>query len=222
MGRTSFARRRSIPAPPWRDGGPEKKSLPVLPGTSPAIVAAIGMQIRTLRHKLELTGPELAAQANISTGLLSKIENGKVETSLETLEALARALNVPITTLLANYDEKRDCAFVPSGGGELISGRGIGKGHRYQLLGNASAGKIAVEPYFITLSDEAKPYTRFRHAGVEFIHILAGRLVYRVADRTYALAPGNSLLFDAADFHGPDELTDPPISFLSIIIYLRG
>ena len=222
MGRTSFARRRSIPAPPCRGGGPEKKPLPVLPGTSPAIVAAIGLQIRTLRHKLELTGPELAAQANISTGLLSKIENGKIETSLETLEALARALNVPITMLLANYDEKRDCSFVPSGGGELIRGRGISKGHRYQLLGHASPGKISVEPYFITLSEEAQPYTRFRHAGVEFIHILAGRLVYRVADKTHALAPGNSLLFDAADFHGPEELTDPPISFLSIIIYPRG
>lgn len=222
MERTSFARRRSIPVPSDGGGTPEGKPQALLPGISPAVVAAIGMEIRTLRHKLELTGPELAMQAKISTGLLSKIENGKIEASLETLEALARALNVPITMLLANYSEKRDCSFVPSSGRELISGRGIRVGHQYQLLGHAGPGKISVEPYFITLSEEAQPYTRFRHAGMEFIHILTGRLVYRIADKTHALAPGDSLLFDATDLHGPEELTDPPISFLSVIIYDRG
>ena len=56
--------------------------------------------MRNLRRKLDLTGAELADQAGLSAGMLSKIENGAVSASIDSLEALARALNVPLTTLL--------------------------------------------------------------------------------------------------------------------------
>ena len=46
-----------------------------------------------------------------------------------------------------------------------------------------------VEPYLITLTEEAKPYTMFQHAGVEFIYMLTGRVLYRHADKAYPLAP---------------------------------
>jgi transcriptional regulator with XRE-family HTH domain len=221
MARTCFARRKSIQTQYRNNRRSETSPETLATGTSFAGIA-IGLKIRELRDKLELTGADLAQQVNISAGLLSKIENGKVEASLATLGALARALNVPITMLLANCGEKRVCTFVPSGGGQLIRGRGIRIGHHYKLLAHICPGKMHVEPYLITLSTKAQPYTRFRHAGVEFIHVLAGRLIYRIADKTYALAPGDSLLFDAADLHGPDQLVDSPITFLSIIIYEPG
>ena len=78
-----------------------------------------------------------------------------------------------------------------------------------------------VEPYLITLTKEAKPYTLFQHAGVEFIYMLTGRVLYRHADKTYPLAPGDSLFFDSAGLHGPEELTELPMTYLSIIIYPR-
>src|SRR5262245_61258210 len=60
-----------------------------------------GSQIRSLRRKLDLTGVELAKQAGLSAGMLSKIENGAVSASIESLEALSRALNVPLTAFFA-------------------------------------------------------------------------------------------------------------------------
>ncbi len=33
------------------------------------------------------------------------------------------------------------------------------------------------------------PYTGFRHAGVEFIYMLSGEVIYRHGDRNYHLAP---------------------------------
>ena len=42
------------------------------------------------------------------------------------------------------------------------------------LLGHGLGGDIVVEPYLITLTEEAAPYTGFRHAGVEFIYMLSG------------------------------------------------
>ncbi|MBM3487882.1 MAG: helix-turn-helix domain-containing protein [Alphaproteobacteria bacterium] len=186
-----------------------------------SVAAAIGAQVRTLRRRLDLTAAELAEEAGLSAGMLSKIENGTVSPSLESLEALARALNVPMTSFFAGYEERRDCSFVRRGQGVAIERRGTKAGHQYQLLGHSIAGDIVVEPYLITLTREAEPYPVFRHAGLEFIYMLTGAVVYRHADRTYALKPGDALFFDAAAPHGPEVLTRLPMTYLSIIVYRR-
>jgi DNA-binding XRE family transcriptional regulator len=182
---------------------------------------SIGRKIRALRQKLQLTGADLATEANISPGMLSKIENGGISPSLSTLQSLAEALNVPMTIFFADYEERRDCSFVKANTGVPIERRGTKAGHHYQLIGHSIAGDIAVEPYLIMLSEDAEPYTLFQHDGVEFIYMLTGRVAYRHADKAYLLEPGDALFFDCQAPHGPETLIEPPISYLSIIIYPR-
>lgn len=54
---------------------------------------AIGAQVRDYRKHAGLTVSELASVADISSGMLSKIENGQISPSLSTLQLLASALN---------------------------------------------------------------------------------------------------------------------------------
>jgi len=181
----------------------------------------IGIEVRRLRKDLDLTVAELGGAAGISTGMLSKIENGSISPSLATLDSLAKALNVPISRLFSEREEQRDCSFVKAGQGVRIERRGTKSGHLYDLLGHSLGGSIGVEPYLITLKTDAVPYTDFRHAGVEYIYMLSGKVRYRHADRTYLMEPGDSLFFDAAARHGPEELIKAPMTYLSIIIYPR-
>jgi mannose-6-phosphate isomerase-like protein (cupin superfamily) len=51
--------------------------------------------------------------------------------------------------------------------------------------------------------------------------MLTGKVLYRHADRSYPLEPGDTLFFDAAAPHGPEELIELPMTYLSIIIYPR-
>lgn len=187
----------------------------------PTLEASIGAEVRRLRKSLDLTVAELGIAAGISAGMLSKIENGAISPSLSTLEALSKALNVPISRLFAETEERRDCSFVKAGSGVRIERRGTKAGHLYDLLGHSLAGEIAVEPYLITLSKNAVPYTNFRHGGVEFIYMLSGKVRYLHSDRSYLMEPGDALFFDAAARHGPEELIDTPMQYLSIIIYPR-
>lgn len=180
------------------------------------------MQVRALRRRADLTVAELAGEAGISTGMLSKIENGQISPSLATLQSLSKALNVPITQLFATFEERRDCSFVRAGQGVIIERRGTKVGHRYSLLGHGLGGPVVVEPYLITLHDEAQPYTGFHHAGTEFIYMLTGEVVYRHGDQTYHLRPGDALMFDSAALHGPERLITKPMTYLSIIVYPRG
>jgi transcriptional regulator with XRE-family HTH domain len=183
--------------------------------------SAIGSEVRRLRKDLDLTVAELSVAAGISTGMLSKIENGSISPSLATLAALAKELNVPISRLFSETEEQRDCSFVKVGQGVRIERRGTKAGHLYDLLGHSLGGTIGVEPYLITLKSDAVPYTEFRHAGVEFIYMVTGKVRYRHADRSYVMEPGDALFFDAAARHGPEELIKTPMTYLSIIIYPR-
>jgi transcriptional regulator with XRE-family HTH domain len=180
---------------------------------------ALGVQVRNLRRHLDLTVADLAGAAQISVGMLSKIENGQISPSLGTLQGLAEALNVPITSLFSTFEEKRSCSLVRANQGVVIDRRGTKVGHRYELLGHTDGTDLVVEPFLITLSEEAIPYTGFQHAGVEFIYMLTGEVVYRHGDRSYHLKRGDSLMFDSNAMHGPEELVKRPMTYLSIIMY---
>jgi transcriptional regulator with XRE-family HTH domain len=184
---------------------------------------SIGREVRAFRSKLGITVADLAAAAKLSSGMLSKIENGLTSPSLNTLQMLSAALGVPVTAFFRRYEERRDAVFVRKGQGLLIERRGTRAGHQYQLLGHTGGvtGRVVVEPYLITLTEESDVFPLFQHAGLEFIHMLEGQVVYRHADRLYPLLPGDSLFFDADAPHGPEELRKLPIRFLSVISYAR-
>jgi transcriptional regulator with XRE-family HTH domain len=182
---------------------------------------AIGREVRRQREKLDITISELAKAAGISAGMLSKIENGTTSPSLSSLQALAQALQVPLTTFFRDFDEMRTATFVKAGQGLAIERRGTRAGHQYQLLGHVPSGPLMVEPYLITLTATSDVFPAFQHAGVEFLHMLEGEVVYRHGSRTYLMTPGDSLYFDADAPHGPEELRVLPIRYLSVISYTR-
>ncbi len=186
-----------------------------------SLEVAIGAEVRRLRKSLDLTVAELGAAAGFSASMLSKIENGTISPSLATLKSLAVTLNVPISRLFSESEERRDCSFVKAGSGVRIERRGTKAGHLYDLLGQSMTGEVIVEPYLITLKEDAASYTHFRHAGVELIYMLSGKVRYRHSDQSYVMEPGDTLCFDAAARHGPEELIEAPMQYLSIIMYQR-
>lgn len=191
-------------------------------GSKKSLERAIGAQVRTLRRRADLSIADLATAADMSPGMLSKIENGTISASLSSLDALSTALAVPITTLFAAHEDRRDCSFVQAGHGVVIERRGTKVGHVYNLLGHSLRGDVVLEPYLITLKEDAVPYTGFQHDGVEFIYMLGGEVTYRHADQEYHLKPGDALMFDSGALHGPERLVSLPATYLSIIVYPRA
>jgi transcriptional regulator with XRE-family HTH domain len=183
---------------------------------------AIGVQIRTLRRGLDMTAGELAERAGVSGSMLSKIERGLASPSIATLAALASALKIPVARFFTSYDERRDCSLVRAGKGVMVERRGSKCGHQYELLGHSLSGELFVEPYLVTLTEEATPYPSFQHTGIEFLYVLSGEMRYRYADRVYDLRPGDALLFDATALHGPEALQRRPVLYLSVDFNLRA
>ncbi len=189
-------------------------------GNGKSLDRYLGNVIRELRLKDNLTIAEVAAQAVISRGMVSKIENGQVSTSLETLSKIAQALGVSLAHLFRHYN-------MPSGGAQLVKSgegmevvrRGTRRGHTYHLLAYDQGPKKTFEPFLITMDDASEVFPTFEHPGTEFIHMLEGRIEYRHGQHTYMLEPGDSLTFRGDIPHGPERLLELPIHFLSIIFY---
>ncbi|WP_245626904.1 helix-turn-helix domain-containing protein [Aestuariivita boseongensis] len=182
---------------------------------------AIGRQVRDLRKRQRMTGADLAAQAGLSVSMLSKIENGVISPSLQTIQALSHALGVPLVTLFAGFEEPRGAMHVKAGQGVETQRAGTRAGHQYHLLGHIGANNsgVVVEPYLITLTSDSDRFPAFQHTGIELLYMLEGTLGYRHADQIYRLEPGDSLIFDADAPHGPEELIALPARYLSIISY---
>lgn len=182
---------------------------------------AIGRSVRELRKRQRMTGADLAAQTGLSVGMLSKIENGVISSSLGTLQALANALRVPLIQLFSGYAEPRGAMHVKSGQGVEIERAGTRAGHQYHLLGHIGSNNsgVVVEPYMIVLTTESDRFQTFQHEGIEMLYMLEGTVTYRHGEQAYRLEPGDTLLFDADAPHGPVELIELPARYLSIITY---
>ncbi|WP_223421966.1 helix-turn-helix domain-containing protein [Tateyamaria pelophila] len=182
---------------------------------------AIGREVRAFRRQQGLTVAELATVTGLSIGMLSKIENGNTSPSLTTLQTLANALSVPLTSFFHRFEENREAVHTKSGAGVEIERAGTRANHQYNLLGHigANTSGVIVEPYLITLTAQSDVFPTFQHGGIETIYMLQGVVDYRYGDRSFRLEPGDTLFFDADAPHGPENLITLPARYLSIISY---
>jgi transcriptional regulator with XRE-family HTH domain len=223
MGTVTKVARRKTPARAVRAEpiAPGEAEVPAPPSRD--LARHLGNAIRELRGNDGLTISDLAAQAGISRGMLSKIETGQAATSLDTLSRIAQALGVSLARLFRNYDAPEGGAqLVKNGAGMEVVRRGTRRGHTYHLLAYDRGPKRSFEPFLITMDDASETFPSFEHPGTEFIYMLKGRLEYRHGKQTYLLEPGDALTFRGDVAHGPERLLDLPIFFLSIIVYGPG
>ena len=185
-----------------------------------ALAQHIGGVVRRLRLAQHLTIAEVARKTGISSGMLSKIENGQSATSMDTLLKLAGALGVTIGSLFQGYSaEEGGAQLVHKGEGLEVVRRGTRKGHTYHLLAVDRGPRRVFEPFLVTLTDRSEVFPGFEHPGLEMIHVLQGRLTYRHGRISYPIGPGDTLTFRGEVPHGPEKLIKLPIRMLSVIIY---
>jgi transcriptional regulator with XRE-family HTH domain len=115
--------------------------------------AGIGAEVRKLRKEHDLTVSQLGTAAGISAGMLSKIENGTISPSLATLDSLSKALNVSVSRLFAESDERRDCSFVKAGNGVRIERRGTKAGHLDRLVSSHTLSRCGAERHLTLIFD---------------------------------------------------------------------
>lgn len=179
----------------------------------------IANHVQARRQQLGQSVSQVAARSGISKGMLSKIENAHTSPSLSTLARLAAALDMPLTSLFRGLAEERDAVFVKAGDGPEIVRQGTRAGHRYRLLGTLRGQEHKIEPLLVTLAEQTEVFPLFQHSGVELLYMLEGVMDYGYGTQQYRMEPGDTLQFEGDITHGPSQLIELPIRFLSVTIH---
>ena len=179
----------------------------------------VGERVRELRTDLNMTMAAFADAANISLGMLSKIEHGQTAPSLSTLLGLAEAAQVPFTALFRGLDEEHDLVLVRAAERHEIIHEGSGPGHGYFDLGALRGPSRTIEPMITRLTQASDVFPLYQHPGIEFIFVMTGAMSYGYGGKVYDLFAGDTVQFRGEVAHGPIEILELPIEFLSIKVY---
>ncbi|WP_319544526.1 helix-turn-helix domain-containing protein [Ruegeria conchae] len=178
---------------------------------------AIGASLRELRQSRKQSARRLAEQSGISAAMVSRIENGLVSPSIDTLAALAEALEVPIVSLFREArTDHTDYTLVRHGEGLKSTRLAGGHTHEYVNLALHSRKDLRFQARRVTLlRDEGQPPTYVGH-GVVFVQVLEGQAVYRYGEARFTLSAGDSISVDAELNHGFEEVLTPEFVFLTV------
>ena len=153
----------------------------------------VGQRLRQLRAERGLSIRALAGLSNLSINTLSLIENGKTSPSVSTLQQLAAALHVPITSFFETGIPKS----------RVVHSKAMQRprvAFQHGTLEDLGAGMSdrAVQPFLVTLEpNTGSGPEQIVHTGYEFLFCIKGRITYTVEERVYLLEPGDSLLFES-------------------------
>ncbi len=184
------------------------------------IAQRIGTVIRRHRKAHGLTLAQLAAGADLSSANLSRIENGGVTSSFESLERICQAVGLSLADLFAEVSEpKGEARLVRADQQMEVIRSGTSHGHIYRLISYHRGPGRSFEGFYITMDKDSAVYPRFRHPGTELIYMLRGSMEYRHGSELYTISAGDTFSFSAHVEHGPERLFSEDIHMISIMIY---
>ena len=174
---------------------------------------AVGAQVRRRRRDRNFTLAQVAEATGLNVGYLSQVENDKASPSLETLSALAEALDVPIAWFLLDQ----------SVGPRLVraSERPQRRMPRREGAMSQVDGGIARDLAIFEGTMAPGYRTGFHaHPGDEHHIVLAGRIRIMQGDSVVEAGPGDYVLLDGTLPHDAEVLGDESARLL--VIYPRG
>jgi transcriptional regulator with XRE-family HTH domain len=173
----------------------------------------VGGQVRRRRRDRGLTLSQVAEATGLNVGYLSQVENDKASPSLETLAALADALDVPIAWFL--LDQSVPPRVVRA------SDRPKRRIPRGEAAMSQVDGGIARDVAIFEGVMPAGTRTGFhQHAGDEHHVILSGRVRITQGESVVEAGPGDYVLLDGTLPHNAETIGDEPARLL--IVYPRG
>lgn len=182
----------------------------------------VGSKIKELRTQINMSAKDLALDAKISVGMLSQLENGSTQGSVETLRKIAKVLNTTLAQLFTdeNTEQKQtfedDSAFIvrkderkkisfpdPLYNCELLVP---------DLQGDIEFVLVHLEPN--RLSEEIIPHTK---GGEECNYVLKGKIVVTLKDKEFELKKGDCIRFNPEIPHKIENRSSKKASYISAI-----
>jgi transcriptional regulator with XRE-family HTH domain len=171
----------------------------------------IGKRIRHRRKELELSLRELGEMTGVSASFLSQVENNQVSPSLNSLQSIATALQVPMFYFLS----------------DVKSGSVVRAGRRRTLsFSDSQIGYDLLTPDFsrkmMSFLIHLQPFARrvampLAKSTEQWMHVLTGQMMIKVGDDTHILDPGDTIYYDGDALHEFCSKSDEELTIICCI-----
>ncbi|MCA9935547.1 MAG: helix-turn-helix transcriptional regulator [Ardenticatenaceae bacterium] len=150
----------------------------------------IGERIRTRRKELGLSLRELGEQTEVSASFLSQVENDQVSPSLNSLQSIAKALQVPMFYFLNDVQ-----------GGEIVRA----DKRRKLYFAHSKIGYDLLTPDFsrqmMAVLIRMEPHARrialpLARPTEQWMHVSQGCMEITIGEERHTLAAGDTIYYD--------------------------
>lgn len=175
----------------------------------------IARNLKELRTERNLTLGQLSKVSGISKGMLSDIEKGGSNPTINTIWKIANGLNVPYTKLMEQAE--KEATFVPKAAAVMQTGE---TEHYRAYCYFKSTPARNFEIFYVELDPKASNASagHLRRAQ-EYLYILQGELVLHTETGDYTMEEGDAFAFDASIGHTYINKQDSLLTFLAINYY---
>jgi transcriptional regulator with XRE-family HTH domain len=182
---------------------------------------SISSNIKKIRKQKKMTLQELADRTGLTKGYLSKVERSEKAPPYSTLNRIAGALGVEVTTVLKkDFAPLQDTSFFfgKKSDEQIICETTDFAGYDYVVLGAGKPGKN-MEPFIIYAPFEIA--RMYEHEGEEFFYVMEGRLEFIYGDKTCIMETGDHVYFDSRIPHSGRSLGDKKAKLMVVIYFYK-
>lgn len=164
----------------------------------------IGKRIKMIRKRQGFNISTLASNANVSNGLISRIENGRVIPSLPVLLEIISALEIDASTFFEGVEKKTGAKFIHTKKEQqqLLEKEIEAKGFKYHQIFGKSLHAVGFEAVILTLAPNSKREKVITDAW-EFKYVISGECTYYIDDEEVHIKEGDSIYFNGRLPHVP-------------------
>ncbi|MBX9806376.1 MAG: XRE family transcriptional regulator [Flavobacteriaceae bacterium] len=164
----------------------------------------LGKRIKDIRRKNKKTISNIANAADVSNGLISRIENGRTIPSLPVLLNIINALEINVAEFFEGMPKLSELNYIISRSEEnaIIEKEDDAKGFDYKYIFGKQLSSIGFEAVLLEIQPNSQR-GKVETDAYEFKYMLSGECIYNIGEEEVLLKEGDSIFFDGRIPHVP-------------------
>lgn len=180
---------------------------------------ALGTNIASIRKERNFSLEELSRQSGVSIGMLSQIEQEKVNPTVAIVWKIALGLDVPVSDLLAMSEGEQVFQLIHKNESAIIE-RDQGRCVFYMISPLTMAERL--ELYTLEIKKGGKLDSPAHAKGTEeFVTVFCGKVSIQVDNKKAILEVGDSLHYNSDTSHSIYNLSEAESVLYMVVKYLQ-
>ncbi len=181
----------------------------------------IGKRIKEIRKENKNTISDIALEAQVSNGLISRIENGRTIPSLPVLLNIIAALGIEVPEFFNGMPHTHGKGFIISREADntAIEKEDEATGFSYKYIFGKQLPSVAFESVLLEISPGSQR-GKVTTDAYEYKYILSGACTYVIGDEELNLFAGDAVFFDGRIPHVPVNRTDKVVKMLVLYFFI--